>query len=324
VTRLRWAVPQRCDDPAWLDLLTAIEAADHRGEIYEAADIDDEWASVWAHPDTDAMFVWDGSELVAFAWLKARPGEREAHKVGCWGGVRPSHRRRGIGTEVLDWSMTRATEVAATFDAGLPTKLEADAGDHQRDLLAITERAGFRVVRRFLELARPTAAPVPSVPAPLGLELVPWTEALDEETRLAQREAFASHWGSEPPSVDAWRQWFTGHRSFRADLSLLALDPSSGQVASLVLTGAYPQDWDLLPVEAWINTVGTRPAWRGQGVARWVMGEVLRRIADSDTGFERSILGVDSENPTGALGLYRSLGFDEVRAVNALCRPPLS
>ena len=37
--------------------------------------------------------------------------------------------------------------------------------------------------------------------------------------------------------------------------------------------------------------------------------------------FERAILGVDAENPTGALRLYRALGFgDEVRSVTTLNR----
>ena len=72
------------------------------------------------------------------------------------------------------------------------------------------------------------------------------------------------------------------------------------------------------PVEAWINTVGTRRAWRGKGVASWLMTESLRRIAAADDGFERAILGVDAENPTGALSVYRRLGFaEDVRAVTS-------
>ena len=83
-----------------------------------------------------------------------------------------------------------------------------------------------------------------------------------------------------------------------------------------MLCAAYPQDWATVPVEAWINTVGTRRAWRGKGVASWLMAESLRRIAAADDGFERAILGVDAENPTGALRVYRRLGFDEdVRSV---------
>lgn len=321
---LRWAPPSRDQDPVWVELLAAIEAVDARGETYELADLADEWDSVWSHPEQDAQFVWDGPELVAFAWLKAMPGEREAHKVACWGGVRPSHRRRGLGSELFDWSLRRATEIASGFDPALPTKLETDAADHQRDLLALATKAGFQPARVFLEVARPTLLPVDDVRAPAGLELVTWSRELDEATRLAHSEAFADHWGSEPRSVEEWAQWYTGHRSFRPDLSVLAVDPGRGTVAGMVLIAAYPQDWGSVPVEAWINTVGTRRAYRGKGVARWLMTESHRRIAAAEEGYERAILGVDSENPTGALALYRSLGYEDVRSVTALNRPPLS
>lgn len=319
---LRWVVPSPDRDPEWADLLAAMEHADGRGETYELDDLTDEWESVWSHPSTDATFVWDGPQLIAFAWLKAMPGQREHHRVACWGGVRPSHRRQGIGTAVLAWSVQRGTAMAKAFDPSLPTTIDTDAADHQHDLLAVARRAGFEPVRTFLEVARPTSLPAVPVAAPAGLELVEWTSELDEQARLAQIEAFEDHWGSEPRTAEEWAQWYTGHRSFRPDLSVLAVDRATGQVASLVLTAAYPQDWVRLPVEAWINTVGTRRAWRGQGVARWLMTDVHRRIAESDTGFARAILGVDAHNPTGALGLYRSLGYDDVRSVTSLSRAP--
>ncbi|MEQ1787802.1 MAG: GNAT family N-acetyltransferase [Acidimicrobiales bacterium] len=321
MAELRWEPPSRNDDPQWIGLLAAIEAVDERGETYELDDLSDEWESVWSHPATDATFVWDGSQLVAFAWLKAMQGTREHHRVAFWGGVRPSHRRRGIGTALFEWSLARAAVIASALDPALPTKVDLDAADRQHDLRAVAAEAGFEAVRRFLELARPTSEPVPSAPAPPGLELVEWSPERDEEARLCHVEAFADHWGSEPRSAEEWAQWYTGHRSFRPDLSVLAVEPASGQVAALVLTAAYPQDWDRLPAEAWINTVGTRRAWRGKGVARWLMADVHRRIAEADTGFERAILGVDSENPTGALGLYRSLGYADVRSVTNLARP---
>ena len=317
---LRWAPPSRDDDPDWVARLAAIEDVDERGETYEVADLGDEWDSVWSHPETDARLVWDGPELVAFAWLKAMPGQRKHHRVGFWGGVRPSHRRRGIGSALFEWSLQRGTEIAEQFDASLPVEMDIDADDRQRDLVAVSTKAGFAVVRTFLELARPVTVPVSPVPAPAGLELVPWIAELDEEARLAHVDAFQDHWGSEPRSPEEWAQWYTGHRNFRPDLSMLAVDSASGQVAALVLTAAYPQDWERLPPEAWINTVGTRRDWRGKGVARWLMNDVHQRIADADSGFERAILGVDSENPTGALALYRSLGYEDVRSVLSLAR----
>ncbi|MFZ6004685.1 MAG: GNAT family N-acetyltransferase [Actinomycetota bacterium] len=322
---LRWSPPRRQDDPEWAALLAAMESVDKRGETYAPEDLDDEWASVWAHPETDATFVWDGPELVAFAWLKAMPGEREAHRVSCWGGVHPAHRGRGIGRAVFDWMLRQSSEMASRFDGGLPVSVQVDATAHQPGLVALASRAGFERVRTFVEVARPVVVTVPEVAAPSDLELVPWSADVDEETRLAQVEAFTDHWGSEPRTREEWIQWYTGHRSFRPDLSVVARDPVSGVVVSLVLCAAYPQDWDVAPVEAWVNTVGTRRAWRGKGVASWLLTEALRRIEAAEDGFERAILGVDEENPTGALRLYRDLGFtDEVRRVTLLARPPLS
>lgn len=321
---LRWAAPTRADDAAWLGLLAAMEVVDGRGETYTAEDLDDEWASVWAHPDTDAIFGWDGVELVAFAWLKAQPGEREAHRIGCWGGVRPSHRRRGIGTSLFDWMVRQATEVSTRLDPSLEVTVLVDAPHQRADVVNVARRAGFEPVRDFLEVARATSEPVPQLPDPVGLDLVDWDAALDEEVRLAHVEAFADHWGSEPRSAEAWAQWYTGHRSFRPDLSVLAVEPASGQVASLVLCSAHPQDWATEPVEAWVNTVGTRRAWRGKGVARWLLAESLRRIESAPDRFERATLGVDEENPTGALRLYRDLGFTtDVRRMTTLARAPL-
>jgi GNAT superfamily N-acetyltransferase len=321
---LRWSPPTRDDDPEWAALLAAIEAVDERGETYELDDLGDEWSSVWSHPETDSIFVWSGPELVAFGWLKTQIGEAKEHRVDCWGGVRPSHRRQGIGRALLDWQVRRASEIAAGLDPSLGTRIGLDAADHQIDLLGLAHRAGFEPVRRFLEVARPTTPPLPAVAPPADLELVPWSDDLDDAVRLAHANAFADHWGSEPRSPEEWRQWYTGHRCFRPDLSRVAIDRSTGTVASFVLSAAYPQDWTTVPVEAWINTVGTVRSWRGRGAARWVLSHVLGRVAASPTGFERSILGVDADNPTGALGLYRSLGFEDVRAVNALGRPPLS
>lgn len=325
MSSLRWRPPSRADLPEWAGLLDAIEAVDRRGETYTAVDLDDEWSSVWSHPETNSVFVWDGPQLVAFGWLKTQVGQAKGHRIDCWGGVRPSHRGRGVGRALLEWQTRRASEVAAGLDPSLPARLGLDAADHQQELHRLAARAGFEPIRRFLEVARPTADPLAAAKPVPDLELVPWSPELDDATRSAHGDSFVDHWGSEPRTDEEWRQWYTGHRSFRPDLSLVARHPATAEVAAFVLCAAYPQDWEggEVPVEAWVNTVGTRRAWRGRGAARWVLTEVLARIASSPTGFERAILGVDADNPTGALGLYRSLGFEDVRAVTYLTRPPL-
>jgi ribosomal protein S18 acetylase RimI-like enzyme len=204
--------------------------------------------------------------------------------------------------------------VAVSLDPALPVHIEVDAAEHQADLLHLAERAGFAIARRFLEVVRPTDL-VPPLARPVEhLELVPWASELDEATRFAHVEAFADHWGSEPRSREEWRQWHTGHRSFRPDLSRLVVDPATATVVAFVLVAAYPTDWETGPREAWVQDVGTRPTGRRQGAAAWALTDSLRAISAARDGFERVILGVDADNPTGALPLYRGLGFADLRA----------
>jgi mycothiol synthase len=55
-------------------------------------------------------------------------------------------------------------------------------------------------------------------------------------------------------------------------------------------------------------------------VARAITAEALRRLALA--GMTDALLGVDADNPTGALGLYEGLGF-EVEQRSQIYRLPL-
>jgi mycothiol synthase len=268
---------------------------------------------VWSDPERDARMVWDGDELVAFGWMRTIPGEREAHRLDLWGGVRPDRRGQGIGRRLLSWQLERAREVASGLPAGPRVRIEVSAAEHQVQLARLVEGSGLSEVRRYLEVARPTAAPFEVPAGPAGLVLARWSAELDDAMRRAHGEAFTGHWGSEERSPEAWRQWYTGHRGFRADLSHVAVAEATGEVAGQVLVSAYPQDWEVGPREAWITQVGTRTAWRRRGVARWLLCHALADIARAPDAFERAILGVDSRNDTGALELYDALGFRSAR-----------
>lgn len=321
MTELRWAPPERAELPAWERLLAAAEAVDARGEVLDAADLADEWASVWSDPEQNAVFVWDGDELVAFGWLRVVPGTRTKHKITLWGAVHPVRRGAGIGRALLQWQVERARKVAAAMPASVPVLLEVEHDTRMTDAVALARRFGFDEARWFVEVQRPLDEPIES-PRPLGgLEVRPWEPGLSEPVRVAHADAFADHWGSEPRSAEEWDQWYAGHRNFRPDLSFVALDRT--EVAGFVLCAAYPQDWEANGYrDAWVNLVGTRRPWRGRGVARALLLRSLEAMADAPDGFERATLGVDAENSTGALGLYERVGFREVRRSVTLQRPP--
>ena len=58
----------------------------------------------------------------------------------------------------------------------------------------------------------------------------------------------------------------------------------------------------------WLEHISVRRPWRRRGLARAISAMAMRRVRDA--GMEDAMLGVDSENPTGALGLYEDLGFE--------------
>jgi mycothiol synthase len=55
--------------------------------------------------------------------------------------------------------------------------------------------------------------------------------------------------------------------------------------------------------------VGVTRAWRKRGIAPALLATTLRAIAEA--GLDKAVLDVDSDSPTGALGLYTGLGFEE-------------
>jgi ribosomal protein S18 acetylase RimI-like enzyme len=69
----------------------------------------------------------------------------------------------------------------------------------------------------------------------------------------------------------------------------------------------------------YIGQIGTRRSWRGRGLASALVGAAL--AAMKDAGYVRAALTVDTENPTGAHGLYERLGFVTERRYVSYQRP---
>ena len=57
----------------------------------------------------------------------------------------------------------------------------------------------------------------------------------------------------------------------------------------------------------WLEKISVRRPWRKRGLGRALTAAAMAHLRDA--GMTEAMLGVDAENPTGALGLYESLGF---------------
>ncbi|MGY1719250.1 GNAT family N-acetyltransferase [Blastococcus sp. SYSU DS0552] len=317
------ARPLRTDDAAAVaELLVAAEPLDDSGEFPDADDIGDEWTGWGVDPGRDGIAVCDADgALAGVAVVSASPTFRDAFRIVLDGRVRPDQRGRGIGAALLDWQLARGAEVHGERHPEASARLVVGVLGSQPALERLVQGRGLTAERWYRTMERqltdlPEAREVP------GVELVPFQWDRDDEVRRAHNAAFTEHHGSSERDEASWQRLFTGARAFRPDLSVLAVE--DGAVQGYVLGYVYEADTRAKGHrEVVLGQIGVLPAARGRGVAAAMIGRSLAAAAAHDC--QAAVLDVDSDNVTGALRLYESLGFRTVRAKAAwsLSRPPV-
>jgi len=249
-------------------------------------------------------------------WVDTNDGLRE-YRVG--GYVDPAWRRRGIGRALHRALVSRAHEVAAAHDTDRPRYLGLWTNEQATGALALAESEGFGRERWFFEMERPAIdRDLPDVPPmPDGLEVRPVT--LEQAWQLweADVEAFRDHWGGFDASEASFRRWVE-RPEWREELFVIAWD--GDEIAGGVINSVYVEENEALGVRrGWLDSVFTRREWRKRGLARALIARSLHVLAAQ--GLDAAALGVDADNPSGALGLYESFGFGVMHRGSAWRRP---
>ena len=324
------AVPDGCtarplragDAAAVAALLVAAEPLDDSGEFPDADDIGEEWAGWGVDPGRDGIAVCDADGgLAGYAAVSAGPTFRDAFRIVLDGRVRPDRRGHGIGAALLDWQLARGAEVHAERHPEAPARLVVGVLGSQPALERLAQGRGLTAERWYRTMER-QLSDLPAVREVPGVELVPFRWDRDDEVRRAHNAAFTEHHGSSERDEASWRRLFTGTRAFRPDLSVLAVE--DGAVQGYVLGYVHEADTRAKGRrEVVLGQIGVLPDARGRGVAAAMIGRSLAAAAAQDCRV--AVLDVDSDNVTGALRLYESLGFDTVRtkAAWSLPRPPV-
>ena len=291
-------------------LLAAAEQVDDTGEFPDAEDVAEWWRGWSLDPARDGLAVLDDAGVVvAYATVMASPTFRDALAVYLEGRVRPDLRDRGVGRALLAWQLDRGRALHAERHPEAPGALTVEVPGGMPSLERLVRRAGLAAERWYREMQR-ALTDLPAVPALDGIDVLPFTWDRDDEVRRAHNAAFTRHHGSSERNPEAWRALFTGQRSFRPELSRLAVE--DGAVVGYVLAYVYEADTAARGSrEVVLGQIGVLPPARGRGVATALIAEVLREASRQDC--QGAALGVDTENVTGALRLYEGLGFRTVR-----------
>ncbi|MEA2643048.1 MAG: hypothetical protein QOG08_74 [Chloroflexota bacterium] len=161
---------------------------------------------------------------------------------------------------------------------------------------------GLELVRPWWRMDRSLAAQPPAPSAVAGYAMHDATSQPRESWAEAHNLSFADHWRFTPRDAE---ELMAGRAP---DLSLMAVT-RTGAPAALTLGQIEPYKADPRPQPVGvISSVGTLPEHRRHGLASWLMAEALLRLRAA--GARHASLYVDGQNLTGAVDLYRKLGFE--------------
>jgi mycothiol synthase len=263
-------------------------------------------ASTW-NPLTEVVLAEVDGRLVGYGkvhWIDDSDGGRN---FAAWGAVHPAWRRRGLGRAILHANQRRLREIAAAQEPvpGMERRFDSWANESQVGAIALLESEGFRTARYFFEMLRPTLDDIVEFPLPPGLEVRPVIPEQHRAIWAADIEAFRDHWGGMDASEETFQRFFSGP-DFEPELWRVAWDGDevAGQCNNMVMREYNAQTGSRRGLLAGVSV---RRPWRGKGLARALVSQSL--VALRDRGMTDAVLGVDADNPTGALGVYEANGF---------------
>ena len=173
----------------------------------------------------------------------------------------------------------------------------------------LLEQHNYTAVRYAFDMVRPDLENIPDLPMPTGVEIRPVEEGHLRLIWEASNEAFRDHWGYIP---DPWEEFLSFIDSPEFDPTLWRVAWQADQIAGMVLSFIdKDQNVEYGRKRGYTENICVRRPWRKQGLAKALIASSL--LALKERGMSEAGLGVDAENISGALHLYKFMGFQVVK-----------
>ncbi|MBD2072868.1 GNAT family N-acetyltransferase [Phormidium sp. FACHB-592] len=303
------------DLQAITDLMNACEVVD---QLDQGTSVE-ELRRDFADPDFDLtrhlqLWVNAQGQLVGYGRLWMLPaGDTQDGFLSFM--VHPEVRSQGLEDQILAWAEDQLREQSQA--SGLPANLRTGVREQQSDRMAFLETHGFRIMRYFYRMARPLAIAIPTPQLPPGYRVQSLAPSQVEAWVEMFNQTFIDHWNFHPLTVEQ-RQYWLSDPDYEAGLDLVALAPDGTFAAFCFGYLSNQNNRRTGRHEGWIADLGTRRGFRQQGLGRAMLLTGMQQLKAK--GVDTALLGVDTENPSGALRLYKSVGFHQIFTSLAYCK----
>jgi mycothiol synthase len=309
--------PTLTDHAALVDLLAA-----HQSSVRGSSAVDPEAvasAATGTASWTRRQLLVEDAAGVVVAWVSVhdRAAGRSVVELTVAPGAAEAEE---LATALFRWAESTALEVARQR-ALSGTQLDASAyaaDERQRGWLA---EAGYRHTRTWLQMSRPVPAEEGepgALPGPRAGVTVRRVAKHDDGLPVAAdlqtvhqmlEESFADHFNSYRESFPEFVQRLRedpGHRWDHWWIATIDVDGEEVPGGALVSSVLKPDDSGV--EGSYVDYIGVHRRSRGRGVAKALLHTVIADAARR--GRNRVGLEVDADSPTGADGLYRSMGWE--------------
>jgi ribosomal protein S18 acetylase RimI-like enzyme len=290
-------------------LLTAVFGYDGIPIVQTAVELEEEFVAPCCTIENDVMVVQLEEKIIGVAWTYFLPSESKEERCYIFGGVLPEFRQQGVGTELMTWAVQHGESLLRGTGRMLPKYLRTDVSQQNESAARLFGHFEMKAVRFEEDLIRDLANLSEENKNP-KYSIIPWDSARNDEARNVKNLAFQDHWGSTPTSSELWLQMVNGSTA-RLDHSFFAVNQQQ-EIVGLLLTHRYESDDELLEKRiGWIDKLATLAEHRKQSIAKNLIARALHSYTED--GLTHAALSVDTQNPTGAYGLYASQGFELYR-----------
>jgi ribosomal protein S18 acetylase RimI-like enzyme len=231
----------------------------------------------------------------------------------------PEWRGKGIGKAMLRHCEKRLRSYADEHPADVPKYFQRVVPESLSDLSRLLLNEGYQVVRYHYSMIRRIGLSLPDAPMPAGLQVRSVDEKDYRKVWDANQEAFAENWWHRAANEMDYEHWKSSPW-FNPKLWKVAWE--GDQVAGMVLNYINAnENREYNRKRGYTEEICVRKPWRKRGLARSLLVQSIHMFREM--GFDETALGVDADNESGALRLYRSVGY-EIANRSLTYRKPLS